>query len=60
MDTNPNPNPKTDTKEQLTIYLNSLTKIEKKALEIAQTQLESSFDLEKSTGFQEFLKSQTK
>ena len=50
----------TETGELLNIYVNSLTELEKKALEIAKTQLESSFDLEKSTGFKEFLKSQKK
>jgi len=50
----------TETSELLNIYVNSLTELEKKALEIAKTQLESSFDLEKSIGFKEFLKSQKK
>jgi len=35
-------------------YLNSLTKQEKQAIEIAKKQLESSFSLEKSIGFLEF------
>ncbi len=42
--------------ENITKYLNSLSKIEYKALEIAKKQLESSFCLEKSIGFLEFLK----
>ena len=32
-------------------YIDSLTEIEKKAMYIAQTQLASSFDIEKSIGF---------
>ena len=36
-------------------YINSLSKIEKEALEIAKRQLESSFNLEKSIGFIKFL-----
>tara|TARA_Y100000816_G_scaffold285687_1_gene265670 strand:- start:252 stop:452 length:201 start_codon:yes stop_codon:yes gene_type:complete len=42
--------------ENITKYLNSLSEIEFKALEIAKKQLESSFCLEKSIGFLEFLK----
>ena len=37
-------------------YINSLNQIEKQALEIAKIQLESSFCIEKSIGFLEFLK----
>ena len=43
-------------KENVSKYLNSLSEIEYKALEIAKKQLESSFCLEKSIGFLEFLK----
>jgi len=45
-----------DVKENVTKYLNSLSEIECKALEIAKMQLESSFCIEKSIGFLEFLK----
>jgi hypothetical protein len=38
-------------------YINSLNVIELKALEIAKQQLQSSFDIEKSIGYLEFLKS---
>ena len=37
-------------------YKNSLNELERKALEIAQKNLESSFCIEKSIGFLEFLK----
>lgn len=37
-------------------YIETLTNIEKKALEIAINNLESSFDIEKSIGFLEFMK----
>jgi hypothetical protein len=37
-------------------YINSLSKIEKTALEIASKELETSFDIEKSIGFLEFKK----
>ena len=37
-------------------YINSLNEMEKKALNIATTQLESSFDINKSIGFLEFIK----
>jgi len=37
-------------------YINSLNKLEKKALIIAKKNLESSFCIEKSIGFLEFLK----
>jgi D-mannonate dehydratase len=37
-------------------YIKSLNNIEKKALEIAKFQLESSFDIENSIGFIEWLK----
>ena len=42
--------------EKIADYINSLSIIEKKALEIAKIQLESSFDIEKSIGFIEWLK----
>ena len=37
-------------------YIETLTDIEKKALEIAINNLESSFDIEKSIGYLEFMK----
>ena len=37
-------------------YIETLTNIEKKALEIAINNLESSFDIEKSIGYLEFIK----
>lgn len=40
----------------ITKYINSLSTIEKEALNIAKEQLESSFCLEKSIGFLEFKK----
>tara|TARA_B100001094_G_C17697370_1_gene561005 strand:- start:173 stop:355 length:183 start_codon:yes stop_codon:yes gene_type:complete len=43
--------------ELIANYINSLNTIELKALEIAKQQLQSSFDIEKSIGFLEFLKS---
>lgn len=43
-------------KELITEYINSLSTIEKEALNIAKEQLESSFCLEKSIGFLEFKK----
>mgnify|MGYP006085791501 CR=1 FL=1 len=36
-------------------YKESLNELEKKALEIAETNLETSFNIEKSIGFLEFL-----
>lgn len=42
--------------ELINCYVNSLNVIELKALEIAKNQLQSSFDIEKSIGFLEFLK----
>ena len=42
--------------EKIKQYIASLDKMEKKALNIAKTQLESSFEIEKSIGFLEFLK----
>ena len=38
------------------LYLNSLNEIEKQALNIAKKNLESSFCIEKSIGFLEFIK----
>ena len=37
-------------------YINSLNELERKALEIAEKNLESSFCIKKSIGFLEFLK----
>jgi len=51
MPTNTNTNTENIVKE----YIDSLSMSEKKALEIAKTQLESSFNLEKSIGFIKFL-----
>ena len=42
--------------EKIKQYIDSLDEMEKKALNIAKTQLESSFEIEKSIGFLEFLK----
>jgi len=42
--------------EKIEQYISSLDEMEKKALNIAKTQLESSFEIEKSIGFLEFLK----
>jgi hypothetical protein len=41
-------------------YLAQLSPLEKKVLHIAQSHLETSFSLEKSIGFQEWLKAQQK
>jgi hypothetical protein len=43
-------------KELLNLYINQLNEAEKKALEIAEEILESSFDIKKSIGFQDWLK----
>ena len=49
-------NKKTENKNLLVEeYINSLSNIEKEALEIAKIQLESSFNIEKSIGFIKFL-----
>tara|TARA_Y100000389_G_C17398756_1_gene484095 strand:+ start:118 stop:309 length:192 start_codon:yes stop_codon:yes gene_type:complete len=40
--------------ELIKLYIESLTKLEQKALIIAQQQLESSFNIEKSIGFIKF------
>jgi hypothetical protein len=42
--------------EKIKLYIDSLDEIEKKALNIAKTELESSFEIEKSIGFLEFIK----
>lgn len=42
------------------LYLNSLNDLEKKALDIAIKSLESSFDLEKTIGYLNFIKSLNK
>ena len=39
-------------------YIDSLSNLEKKALKIAQQQLETSFDIEKSIGFIKFKNNQ--
>ena len=58
MDNNiPNINNSSSNNELITNYINSLSPIELKALEIAKQQLQSSFDIEKTIGFLEFLKS---
>lgn len=41
-------------------YINSLSDIEKKALEIAKKNLETSFNIEKSNGFIKWLNSNDK
>jgi hypothetical protein len=52
-----NNNSSNNNNELIANYINSLNTIELKALEIAKQQLQSSFDIEKSIGFLEFLKS---
>ena len=52
-----NNNTSNNNNELITSYINSLNPIELKALEIAKQQLQSSFDIEKSIGYLEFLKS---
>ena len=42
------------------LYLNSLNELEKQALDIAIKSLESSFDLEKTIGYLNFIKSLNK
>jgi hypothetical protein len=44
--------------EQVELYLKQLNDTEKKALEIAIHDLQSSFDIEKSIGYTKWLKSQ--
>ena len=51
---------KTDKQKLLDAYIASLSPLAKKGLEIAQDHLETSFSLEKSIGFMEFVKSQNK
>lgn len=41
-------------------YIQQLTPKERKAYEIAKSHLKTSFDLEKSIGFKEFMKKMTK
>lgn len=57
METISNNNISNNNNELITRYINSLNTIELKALEIAKQQLQSSFDIEKSIGYLEFLKS---
>jgi hypothetical protein len=45
------------TKEVIQSYIDQLSSTEKKALEIAKRELETSFDIEKSIGFNDWLKS---
>jgi len=52
-----NNNTSNNINELIANYINSLNAIELKALEIAKQQLQSSFDIEKSIGYLEFLKS---
>jgi hypothetical protein len=47
-----------DRSDQVESYLQSLNAIELKALEIAKTQLQSSFSIEKSIGYIEWVKKQ--
>ena len=47
-----------DCSDQVESYLQSLNAIELKALEIAKTQLQSSFSIEKSIGYIEWVKKQ--
>ena len=42
--------------ELINNYINSLSELEKEALNIANRMLESSFNLEKSIGFKEYIK----
>jgi hypothetical protein len=61
MESNTNTNTKNTNQDQhSTQYVASLTPKEKKAYEIAKSHLGTSFDLEKSRGFQAFLKSSSK
>ena len=45
------------TKQVTQSYIDQLSSTEKKALEIAKRDLETSFDIEKSIGFKDWLKS---
>ena len=56
MDNNNN-NTSNNNNELIANYINSLSPLELKALEIAKQQLQSSFDIEKSIGYLESLKS---
>ena len=56
MDNNNN-NTSNNNNELIANYINSLSPLELKALEIAKQQLQSSFDIEKSIGYLDFLKS---
>jgi hypothetical protein len=47
-----------DRSDPIETYLQSLSTIELKALEIAKTQLQSSFSVEKSIGYIEWVKKQ--
>jgi hypothetical protein len=49
-------NSKEETLKLVNIYTSQLTEIEKKILIIAKDQLESSFSIEKSIGFKQWLK----
>lgn len=51
---------KTTKQKLLDAYIDSLSPLAKKGLEIARNHLESSFSLEKSIGFMEFAKLQNK
>tara|TARA_Y100001970_G_C14201357_1_gene841303 strand:+ start:995 stop:1183 length:189 start_codon:yes stop_codon:yes gene_type:complete len=52
----PNPNKTLTMEECVILYENSMTEADKIAYEIAKKQLESSFDVEKSIGFIQFIK----
>lgn len=47
---------KYDLQQLIKQYIDSLSEDEKKAMEIAEKQLKTSFSLEKSIGFQNYLK----
>ena len=51
-----NPNKTLTMEECVILYENSMTEADKIAYEIAKKQLESSFDVEKSIGFIQFIK----
>ena len=46
--------------EQIEAYIQQLTEIDKKVMQIAKDHLETSFSLENSIGFQKWIKTQTK
>ena len=54
---NSNPNNTLTMEQYIILYENSMTPADKIAYEIAKKQLESSFDVEKSIGFIQFMKS---